>query len=90
MQTTNNHTHVAIDTRRLPFGSVSLSTCRCGARSRSDAKPIPGGTLGMDGWYGVAVSDASREAYDLLQSEGHEAAAEASDSVDEFGRPGAQ
>lgn len=83
------HTHRETTSRALPFGG-SLATCACGARRRSDAAPIAGAALDTDGWYVAQVVDASREAYDRLQSEGYEESAEPTDMADEFDRPGAQ
>ena len=88
--TMTTHTHRESTSRPLPFGGISLATCVCGARRRSDAEPISGGHLDMDGWYLFQVMDAGREAYDRLQSEGCEDTTEPIDMADEFDRPAAQ
>lgn len=83
------HTHREIASRTLPFGGT-LAICTCGARRRSDDAPIAGGHLDTDGWYMAQATDARREAYDRLQSEGYEEPAEPHHIADEFDRPGAQ
>lgn len=86
---TTAHVHLAASVRTLPFGGITLATCSCGARLRSDDIPITGGTKDTSGWY-VQEPSNPREAYDLLQSEGYREDRETHDPIDVFDIPGNQ
>ncbi len=76
-----NHGHVAATTRQLI--GITLDTCSCGARKRSDGKAIDGAVL-SGGWYVAAPRNERQEAIDRLNSEGYSDGPEPMDAEDEF------
>jgi hypothetical protein len=81
------HKHEEKSSKKLPFGGIVLSECQCGARMRSDGKPISGMVNDGSGWF-VSESKINSEekarlqALRMLQNEGHGDEFDARDFLD--------
>ena len=82
------HEHKSAEEKELPFGGIILSICNCGARMRSDAKPISG-MVDIDG-SGWLISESQinkaekdrRRALGMLETEGYGEEFDARDFLD--------
>lgn len=62
------HTHTP-KTSTTVLG-IKIDTCACGARRRSDNKPVSGGTLDTQGWY-ISTDGDDDDTYEMIQTEGY-------------------
>jgi hypothetical protein len=77
------HTHQVTSSKTIP-GIVTIHFCTCGARKRSDSKPVAGAVLSADGWYVAQPRDLKQEAIDRIVNEGYTEPREPRDMRDEF------